>query len=512
MRRKKYMVYKTLIEDLFIEMKETLKICTNRDYIVDLIFPYYLDYSGKSTKLSRAEIYNASRDDDFKKYSVYMLDENAQLTIGDEVKTLETIRKVAIEQFVNDCMSKGCTGHLKEILITLLNETNIHLNKELCKKMINVIERLQPIGKVRSEIEKRWFDEWINALYYYFYFAVTDKLHTDMAFSAYPELEKDLTEYNEKVTLMYGVSGNPGMYQLYSMAKRNVPNIIALYECGELEYYGKGPSGKVNYQKAYEFYEKTRECNSEHPLATWSIAYMKFCYSQEKAANNPEYRVTEFEEELCGGKRAYSWYDSILLNAQSSYNYGCAAAANLLGKIVDASDEEFPVSRRGIFKSVSSKKLYKESADGGYVYGCNNYANICVHEAEKSVNNEEKKQLYKEAMIYLEKSANLGNPWAANKVGLFYFNGIKIGNETIVERELDKAYKLFEYACIMTHAENYYWPFINICKFYWLNPESDKYMIVSKADICNEINNALINAKDREQLKELTSLLQRMDC
>lgn len=501
------MVYKTLLDDLYLEMKENLKICKNRAFLVNLVFPCYSDYIGKDTPISRSEYYNDARDEDFRRYSVYILDENAKITIDNETNTVEDIRKNEIKGFIKVCMSEGYTRRLKETLINLLDVTNIHKNKELCEKMINVIERLQPIEKVASEIEKRWFCEWVDALYYYFYFAVTDKLHTDMAFSAYPELERDLAEYNDKITLMYGVSGNPGMYQLYSMAEREEPNIIALYECGELEYYGKGPSGKVNYQKAYEFYEKTRECNAEHPLATWSIAYMKFHYSQEKAAKNPEYRVQEFEEELIGGRRKYSWYDSILLNVQSSYNYGCAAAANLLGKIVNASDEEFPVSRRGIFKNASAKQLYKESADGGYVYGCNNYADICVKEAEKSVDVEEKKQLYQEAVFYLEKSAKLGNPWAANKVGLFYINGISIGDEAIIEKDSDKAYKLFEYACIMIHAENYYWPFINICNFFWLNSESNKYMLVSKEDINNEINVALENVTDKSQIEKLRSLL-----
>lgn len=501
------MVHKTLLEDLYLEMKENLKICKNRDYLVDLVFPYYSDYSGKKTSISRPEYYNASRDEDFRSYSPYILDENAKIIIDEETYTLENVRKNEIERFIKECVSESYISSLKDTLIHLLDVTNIHKNKELCEKMINVIERLQPIKKVETEIEKRWFNEWVCALYYYFYFAVTDKLHTDMAFSAYPELERDLEEYNNKITLMYGVSGNPGMYQLYSMAERAEPNIIALYECGELEYYGKGPSGKVNYQKAYEFYEKTRECNAEHPLATWSIAYMKFHYSQEKAAKNPEYRVQEFEEELIGGKKRYSWYDSILLNVQSSYNYGCAAAANLLGKIVSTSDEEFPISRRGIFKNASAKQLYKESADGGYVYGCNNYADICIKEAKKSVDVEEKKQLFKEAAFYLEKSAKLGNPWAANKIGFYCLDGLNIGDEMIIEKDLQRAYYLFEYACIMVHAENYFWPLINLCRNYWLNPDSDKYLIVSKKDINTEIRKALEIVEEENQIMELESLL-----
>lgn len=504
------MIYKTLLEDLYLELKKNLKICKNREFFVDLVFPCYSDYSGKKTLISRPEIYNAARDEDFRSYSSYMLDENAKIVIENETNTLEDIRKNEIKRFIKICVSERYIRRLKDVLVNLINETNVHKNKELCEKMLNVIERLQPIGKIESEIERRWYDEWVYALYYYFYFAVTDKLHTNIAFSAYPELEQDLEEYNNKITLMYGVCGNPGMYQLYSLAERDNPNIIALYECGELEYYGKGPSGKINYQKAYEFYEKTRECNAEHPLATWSIAFMKFHYSQEKATENPEYRVQEFEEELIGGKRSNSWYDSILLNAQSSYNYGCAAAANLLGKIVESKDEAFPVSRRGIFKNISAKQLFKESADGGYVYGCNNYARVCINEAEKSIDSEEKKQLMREAIFYLEKSAMLGNPWAANRVGWYCINELIIDEEFIIKRNLNKAYKLFEYACIMTHAENYYWPLINMCNYFWLNPESEKYLMISKEEILAEIEIALKSVNDNKQFKELRDILLLM--
>lgn len=504
------MINKTLIDGLYEKLKENLKVCRNRDYIIDLVFPFYGDYSGRKTSLSRPEIYNEACENDFRNYSAYILDEDRVLE-SVEKKTLEVIRKNALEAFVKTCISELYIGKLKEALIDLLNTTNIHNERILCEKLIVYIQKLQVLKKVDNDLEQRWFDEWVETLYYYFYFAVTDKLHSNIAFSAYPELGRDLDEYNNKITLMYGVSGNPGMYQLYSMAERDEPNIIALYECGELEYYGKGPSGKVNYQKAYEFYEKTMECNAEHPLATWSIAYMMFHYSKEKADKNPEYRVQEFEEELCNGKKR-SWYESILLNVQSSYNYGCAAAANLLGKIVDASDEEFPISRRGMYKNKSAKELYKESADGGYVYGCNNYASKCIKEANAITDTKkisEKKELLREAIYYLEKSACLGNPWAANKMGTYYVEGFSVDEEVLVEKNVERAYRLFEYACVMVHAENYFWPLINICNYFWLNKESEKYLIVPKERIIKELKEALICIDDNSQIEKIKDLLIR---
>lgn len=504
---------KTLLEDLYIELKANLKICKNRDFLTDLVFPYYEEFSGKKTLLSRSEIYNEARDNDFRDYAPYIMNEHEKIAAIDN-KTWETIRKEQIASFVKICISEEYLGRLKGTLIELLNETNVHNDKVLCKKMISMMERLQILKKVQDNIEKRWFDGWVDALYYYFYFAVTDKLHFDIAFTAYPELENDLEEYNNKVTMMYGVCGNPGMYQLYSMAERENPNIIALYECGELEYYGKGPSGKVNYQKAYEFYEKTRECNTEHPLATWSIAYMKFHYSQEKAAKESEYRVQEFEDELIGGKRRNSWYDSIILNAQSSYRYGCAAAANLIGKILDSKEEEFPASRRGDFKHMSAKQFYKESADGGYVYGCNNYANVCIKEANETNDIELKINLMQEAAYYLEKSANLGNPWAANKYATYCINGLCVEESVIVEKNIDKAYELLKYALVMIYSEKYYWPLINLCKYYWLDSGSKVYLEQPLKKISDYVVEAMSEVADQNQLRELeeiSSTIKKME-
>lgn len=469
-------IMNTLLDGLLLGFKSKkglFKYCTNRDDLVELVFPFFDIYSGKRTPLSRPEIYNVSAECDFRNnkncYS-YIFDENSVSDVLDG-KTWRQIRLDTIHKFILSCQREGALADLKDILMELLEKTDIHDGK-LTEKMLFSISRLKSFNGV-GLLDEKSLDNWKNAIYYYFYFAVTDKLHSDMAFSLYPELERDLDEYNQKVTMMYGVSGNPGMYQLYALANRSKPNILALYECGELEYYGKGPSGKINYDKAYEYYELTKECNKEHPLATWSIAYMRFHYDQKLASEKPEYRVQQFEDELKNGKKN-SWYEAILYNAETSYNNSCSAAANLLGQIIDSSDEEFPMSKRGKFKNRDSIDLYKESADAGYVFGCNNYAQACLKKAEKS-EGIEKFDLYKEAVKYLDKSAQLGNPWAANKMGLYYVHGFNVGQDVIVQKDVNLAYERFKYATVMSNAELYYWPLINICEYYWLNPESEKY-------------------------------------
>lgn len=478
---------------------------------MDLVFPYFELYSKIKTPLYRSEIYNSYKDSDFRNNLhcfAYISDENSSCEELDGL-TWKQIRLNVISCFVISCQREGALSDLKAALMRLLETTDIHDTK-LAAKLLFSISQMKTFGENES-LDDRALKKWKDIIYYYFYFAVTDKLHSDMAFSLYPELERDLEEYNQQVTMLYGASGNPGMYQLYALSNKKKPNIIALYECGELEYYGKGSSGKVNYEKAYEYYEATKECNNEHPLATWSIAYMRFHYDQELAKEHREYRVRQLEDELKNGK-TNSWFDTILYNAETAYDNGCAAAANLLGKIINSPNEVFPISRRGKFKNRKAIDLFKESADAGYVFGCNNYAQACLNNANSTENKDKKRNLYREALKYLEKSALLGNPWAANKMGLYYMKGLDICGENIVEKNIELAFERFNYATVMINTESYYWPLINLCENFWFNTSSDYYRKIDIQEISELLTNALKNLSDREheQREKIEGLIVRI--
>lgn len=522
-----------LLDDLLLHFQSTAKGYSeykSRAKLLDLVFPELSLYMEKNTSLARSEEYRKYYESDFRENKncyKYIYDEKS--ICQERGRTWKSIRMEAIGKFVENCQIEGMLQDLKECLMELIDDTTIH-DPKLAIKLQAAIGRLKTFGENRLNfLDANALEAWKLHIYYYFYFAVTDKLHSDMALSLYPELEEDLEEYNNQVTMMYGVCGNPGMYTVYALANKERPNIIALYECGELEYYGKGPSGKVNYEKAYDYYERTKECNNEHPLATWSIAYMRFHYSQEHARLHPEYRVQQFEDELKSGKRN-AWYNTILYNAETAYDNGCSAAANLLGKIVNSPEEVFPMARRGKFKNRSAKGLFKESADAGYVFGCNNYASICCKEADRTQNETEKKELLKEAIFYLERSAILGNPWAANKIGKFYLDGVKVGNNTVMEQDIEKAHDRFGYAVAMIFAEKYYWPLINLCKHFWLSEQSKWYLerdieeileLLKRAtlEIDELIEGAIAERDDqekrqlgeqREQLKNLSEMAEKI--
>lgn len=46
------------------------------------------------------------------------------------------------------------------------------------------------------------------------------------------------------------------MYAIYRMTNRPTPNAIAVFEAGELEYYGRGSSKQPNFEKAFFYIKK----------------------------------------------------------------------------------------------------------------------------------------------------------------------------------------------------------------------------------------------------------------
>lgn len=477
----------------------------SQEAFLELLLPNYQSYGIKELH-SHGEFTKQSKTDFAILKDIY---ENEDIKLGLERKaTSKEERLKSIQKLIQLCAEKNDNASkqkdLKCLLIELLEKQTIHENG--CERIREEVEKLIEFT-INDHNYKEMVSYWTDVFYYFVYFAITDSLHPELAFANYP-LREDLEEYNNKITMMYGASGNPGMYQLYAMANRRLPNIIALYECGEREYYGTGPSRAVSYENAYEYYSKTLECNKDHPLALWSIAYMQFKYlfCQSKKKEHQVEAIKQLKE-----KSESAIYESIIEKVGKAYLYNGnakAAAANLLGKIMECSDQEFPYVYRGHFAEKEAREYYKQSAEYGYVYGCNNYAQICMKESRESDDNEYKIKKAKETIKFLKRSARQGEPWALNRYGLFLYDGWKIENEIIVGANEREAYKSFEYAMIMMRTQLYYWPLINMCNFFWLNSKSTKRKRTSTdiKNIIEQLNDALSYIEDKEQIVEIILL------
>ncbi len=520
---------KTLLNDLLYSFKESTGKFKSYNTIMsfrDLIFPAFDDVTSTKGLYRSDSQYRSYWDCDLKGHSPF---ENACRRYMDDEDYLyegcpmKKYRKKCIKEFVKQCIMERSMDILKGTLISCLEEVDFASHtQDSAQKIQDAISQLEI---PRNKEDEKAIEAWTNHMYYYFYFAVTDKLHQEMALTLYRWLAEDLAEYNNETNLMYGAAGNPGMQRLYAIADRPSPNIVALYECGELEYYGKGASGRVNYNKAYEYYEKTLCCNKEHPLAAWSMAYMRFHYSTELAKKQPQYRVDEFENELFLYGKNMNWYNTIMNLATSAYDNGCSAAANLIGQILDSSEDDFPSRYRGRFKNRNAKEMYKESADANYIYGCNNYAVACLNDANKT-SGKQKIELLIEAKRYLCKSADKGNCWASNKIGYFYYKGLTCDKTDIFPQDEDEAYRHFGVARKMSFADDYYWPIINLFNLFWFNDKSSFYNKLSDkelSDYYEDVNEAVdrlvkkssISFKydegNKKQLEKLREIAEKME-
>ena len=469
-----------------IDKKDTVKVLweISMNNFMDMLFP---NYEGKN--IYRAEAYREYFYNDFRILSEYIYSEVQREEINGRLKGYVSI-------LISKSKTKELSKHLDGLLKRYIGDV---VSTELLR---NEIKKLSGSNDISL---------WIKNLYYYIYYAVTGRMHKELGYGKYPDLEKDLDEYKSNVVMGYGCSGVPGMSKIYALANREKPNIIALYELGEMEYYGRGPSGVINYEKAYDYYCQTLDLNNAHPLALWSIAYMKFNYKRVK--NELEYAsIPELDDELPietesqSGKRKHrKWCEDIINKVTQSYGYGCAAAANLIGKILSASEEDFPSAYRGMFIGRNPMDFYKESADKNYSFGCNNYALGCLKIAQKTKKRENIRYYGEEAIKYLKKSSMEGEVWAANKLGNLYLNGFEINGCRILKNNENEAYKYYKQAESFFGVRKYYWALINMCKYLYCNDKSKYYKCVSADILLEKLKRALeiLSESQADQIKEI---------
>lgn len=441
----------------------------------------------------RTEYYERYVSDEFHALKGFISDEKNKKTIYD-----------SIFNYVQLGYRYGYMDRIRGKLVYLLSRTDIH-DRGLSMKLIDEFEQL----------ENDNYDKWTNCLFYYLYFAVTDKLHEDIGYGKYLYLRKDLEEYEKQVLMRYGGSGISGIETVFAMANRAEPNIIALYEMGGMEFYGRGPSGVVDYEAAYNYYSKVLELNDSHPLALWSIAYMKFTYKKD---NYPlkNAKIAELDEEYPDGsskRKERCWYEDIIYKVDQAYSYGCAAAANLIGRIIESDNNTFPDAYKGKYRYMKAEDFYKESADNQYAFGCNNYARKCIEKAEQCEDTVGKVTYYKEAIKYYERSAESGNPWALNRMARYYVGEFVVCGVIVVNIDRNKAYDYFKRAANFANLNQYYWPIINLCKYFYCNRESRYYEAVGKTEIMDLLKNAKVNLLEKggDQLTQIDACIELIE-
>lgn len=333
--------------------------------------------------------------------------------------------------------------------------------KEYEHKEINSL-----IAYLKNELEINQDDEYsiANDIYLCWYLAITHKNMPKFNYGL--EYQNDLDEFVSKVICTSGVSGDPAIINLINLSNKG--NVFAKYELGELYYYGRS-NIKKNLEKAYQLYrEASFSKNGRHPLALWSLAYICMNYSDNQYGNelkNTKGQISFLDEmNLCERIALAHTYAKQALEID-----GLACAANILGLINLRYGNKFTSNDK-----YSSEEYFRIAAEGGYVYGMNNYANEFYKKGVQSNTISDKENNYNQYIFWLRQSASLSESWSCNKLGRIYLEGINEGNgKYYVPRSFQnidtyaEGKKCFEKACQGFKDIYVAWGYINlIANFY----------------------------------------------
>lgn len=278
----------------------------------------------------------------------------------------------------------------------------------------------------------------------------------------------DMDEYMNKVTSIYGESSSPAALEKISLA--NAGNLVALKAYADDIYYGH-IKRKYRFRDSFSLYLKAANIasltdltringNNAYPPAFWSLGLFLVNYKYESVLRKCE--SIEMIDEIPRSKRLIS---ALILSLSCLHYIDSSAVYNLIGRILreyadntDMADSEkqslsdaftikeftdvynshdMPINEALL--SDASNAFFLKAYKLGYVYACNNLASkeaaIIVAMYNASSNKEDLLvnldfTTHVDSYIkYLRTSADKFEPYAANRLGLFYMSGEIISNK-----------------------------------------------------------------------------------
>ena len=314
--------------------------------------------------------------------------------------------------------------------------------------------------------------------------------------------EEDLKEYSDNVLVKCGTSSKSAERETICLAQAG--NTVAQNFYADM-IYNKKILRKKPYSDAFYLYMQAAgisvdasgewKCGGKaNPLAFWSVGYYLVNYKREnvllKCDTIPEIESLSMDDRL----------SMALELAVNCINHDeIPGAINLVGRILSEaskSDELFEVispvikvylvgreipESSEVIESCDDREKCAEiselffvaAAKLGYVYACNSLAakeaDRIVAESQNGAATEDMVENVINYICYLRIAADRLEPYAANRLGLFYMNGeIKGNGGTVTFKEyVDHAiaYEYFKKATVYPDA-NSAWAYLNLMKYF----------------------------------------------
>ena len=289
----------------------------------------------------------------------------------------------------------------------------------------------------------------------------------------------------------YGYTSPSAERELICLA--HTGNTAALKSYADLLFYHKIKC-RGNYKKAFPLYceaadvkfsEGSAKCGGTgDPHAYFPIGYYLTNYKCESVL---KFCDTIDEIEHIGHDTRL---ELALDFALASLDYcKSPAAINLIGRIVG----EKPELLDKLEGNLTAKDYFDEAAEGGYVYACNNLA---AKEADLIVNGVDDVDSHINTFIhYLTISADRLEPYAANRLGLFYMIGEVRSSDGRKEYFRDYinipfAKKYFQKATVYPDS-NSAWAYFNLIKYFHKDYDTNLDLLNEHMDCIKELNPAV---------------------
>ncbi len=296
---------------------------------------------------------------------------------------------------------------------------------------------------------------------------------------------------NETVFERYGYSSPSAERETICLAFTG--NKAALKSYADLLFYRKIPC-RDNFKKAFplycraagiEFTDGGITCSGDGtPLAFYFIGYYLVNYRCESILKKCE-KIDEIES-LTREERLELALDLAVATIRCVRS---PAAVNLIGRIIN----EVPSLSSKLDEEMTSEECFEDAAEGGYVYACNNLA---AKEADMIVRGSDDTDSHVNSFVhYLTISADRYEPYAANRLGLFYMTGEvrSSSGDTVHLHEyinIPFAKKYFLKATVYPDA-NSAWAYFNLIKYFHKDYDSNIDLLNEHMDCIKELNPAV---------------------
>lgn len=359
-----------------------------------------------------------------------------------------------------------------KILVLIENKsveyTNININyinsndklKKICNRLYSISKNDSDVSvwlanKLYKYIEKN--DLYNFLIQVMFYIILEKKQPIYISKKINDVIEKNIYDTNISINDIHeyiNIQLNSGIWSIRGIKELvKKKNPFACFEIASMEFYGI-ITGIPRYNEAYKYYKIAAEYS--HPVANWAIGYM---YYEGYIGNKTRRDIL----------LAFKYFNK-------ARKLKCSNAFNSIGIMMLKGD----LSHIGVNKN-KAIDMFKQAVSMGNVYAYNNLGKM--YEDEKK---------YKDAYNCYIVSANLGESWAANKIGEFYRNGIG------VKKDLKKAYDFYLISSDSSRFTICSWSKYNLAKYFYeygnLEAKVDKNL--NKAiELLETISDDLFEAK-----------------